>query len=171
MKELNFGLGCQRSASGWICMPTVGTSLKSRLFWTCLHIKGWRNKAGAVQQRLINQPLNHLGPNKEFKWASEQRDKKKVKSHNQFQRPVTCTTKECKFMYVCFPSSSLLLTFTLPPYPRPLRGKERWKDNSWTSDHQGETMQAINGPSVIENACCALVEWPLLVSDTDPTST
>lgn len=117
-------------------MPRVGTSLKSRLFWTCLHIKGWRNKAGAVQQRLINQPLNHLGPNKEFKWVSEQRDKKRVKSHNQFQRPVTCTTKECKFMYVCFPSPSLLLTFTLPPLSSPSPRKREMKRqllNKWPS--------------------------------------
>lgn len=42
----------QCSATLWICMPTVGPSLKSGLFWTCLHIKGWSNKAGVVQQRL-----------------------------------------------------------------------------------------------------------------------
>lgn len=39
-------------------MQTKGTSLKSGLFCTCLHIKGWRNKAGAVQQRL-DLLINH----------------------------------------------------------------------------------------------------------------
>lgn len=151
-------------------MRTVGPSLKSGLFWTCLHIKGWSNKAGVVQQRL-DLLISHWiiwGQTENLNESVSNGIKNRVKSHDQFQRPVTCTTKECMSLHVCL--FLLAVSFSdihTTPSSSPSQRKRKMKRqllNKWPSGRN-----CAGNQWAISHWECLLCS--LLVSDTDPTST